>query len=474
MENQFSTPHNPPPIPLVSAKPIVYQNGEPNFSDASKKKLSKRLLELDLVFHVIVVVLLIGIVGGLLTGVFFPKDQVVKEAVSNTLQSLPVAKSATPSEKPEVTIDQQVISVDKAFNSNASSLQLTVTGTLKKQVVGFLPYWAVSQADNINISLLTAVSYFGLEIGGDGQIIKSSPKDDGITAAWNEWESDSKTTDFLRKLEANRIKTYVTFKSFNNDAIEHLVRSDQAQQTFIANALYQMSSKGIDGINIDFEYTGTPPVDVRDKFSLLVSNLYQEMKRQYPNSILTIDTFVTSATDNKLFDVPLLAGHSDDLIIMGYDFHTTQSPQAGPIAPLDGGSVNLTLSLDSYLEKVPANKLILAVPYYGYSWPTQDGSENSSVKTGIGTAQALSYAEISDESRKYTIHWDDTTQTPWYSYLDQSSHQWYVIHFDNTRSLGLKYDLVTKKGLQGIGIWSLGLDGRSTELDQLIADKFAQ
>ncbi|MCL4415334.1 MAG: glycosyl hydrolase family 18 protein, partial [Actinobacteria bacterium] len=114
----------------------------------------------------------------------------------------------------------------------------------------------------------------------------------------------------------------------------------------------------------------------------------------------------------------------------------------------------------NYLEKIPAEKIILAVPYYGYDWP-----KNSS-------ASILSYSEIANSSKNSKISWDETTQTPFYNYSDDNDVE-HVVHFDNVRSLGIKYDFVNKKDLKGIGIWALGYDGQNQELKKLIVDKFS-
>jgi spore germination protein YaaH len=463
-----------PQTPLPQ-KPIIYQNGVPNFGQPPKQNTSnldlfRRLLELNAGLLLLVFLTLLT-VGGL---AFFnqgksPQNKNYIAQVAAQPDSTSQPQIASEGKKSPVFINDQVISIDKAFNSQPTQIKLTVNGALKKEVFGYLPYWSVDKLDQIDTKLLTSVAYFGLEVGPDGEIIKQD--NNGTAAAWQIWQSDPKLISFMRKLKSQRIKTLLTFKAFSNDNIEKLVQSPQASKTFIDNVLYQMSSKALDGVNLDFEYVGTPPDGVKDKFSILISDLNKQMKRQYPKSTLTLATYARSAKTDELFDVQLLAANSDGLVIMGYDFHTPDSGNAGAVAPMGGEGINLLDYINAYLDKVPPEKLILAVPYYGYDWPTQSKTVNSPV--AAGNVKILSYAEIAEQSQKLTVNWDDSTQTPWYNYVDPETKQTRVVHFENVRSLGVKYDFINKRNLQGMGIWALGLDGRNTDLEQLLADKFA-
>ena len=66
----------------------------------------------------------------------------------------------------------------------------------------------------------------------------------------------------------------------------------------------------------------------------------------------------------------------DTFVIMGYDYYGKTSNVAGPVSPLESGKswepYNLTTSVDYYLQnKIPSQKLILALPTYGSLWETK-------------------------------------------------------------------------------------------------------
>jgi spore germination protein len=458
--SQTNIPETPPTSPAPS----------PLNSDR-KVKLIEKLLELDLGLHMFVGALLLFLAFFVvawrfdLVG-FFQGQSEIKNDLSNT-KPQPIIADAT-SQDP-LFINEHKVSIEKAFKTEASKLKLTVSGQLKKEVFGFLPYWALEESDKIDIRLLTTVSYFGLDVDGSGNIMRFGA--DGKTLeGYEAWQDSEKLNTFINRAKRNRTKVHITIKNFDNGNIERLVTSQQASQNFINNALYLMNSKSLDGINIDFEYVGTPPQKVVDGFSLLIADLNKELKRQYPKSKLTVCTYIDAASHSRLFDVAILAQNSDALVIMGYDFHTPNSSSAGPVAPMEGYGNSMIGFMSSYLEKVPADKLILAVPYYGYDWPTNGSGQNAST-TG-GQAKAIPYAEILEATKRTQINWDENAQTPWYSYKDEAGVT-RVVHFENERSLGIKYDFINNKNLQGVGIWALGFDGLRTELLQLLADKFA-
>lgn len=460
--------------------PVVIQNAQVN-EELTKKKLLERMLALDIGLHLLIggIIIIILIFLVVLKFDLFdflnkkPKPAPTPTAGQTTGSPMQRVVLAQEASSAPTYIKDQTINIEKTFNTPSDNIKLSMSGSLKKDVVGFLPYWMISKIEDINTTLLTAISYFGLEVDGEGNVIKTDVNGKSIEA-WYHFQHNPQFDKFVEKLKKNRVKVYLTLKCFNQDNIVKLSTSPSAQTNFINNALFLMNSKGLDGINLDFEYIGTPDKKVIDGFSLLVINLNKEMKRQYPNSILSVDTFVDAASNTRLHDIPILSQNADSLMIMAYDFHTPNSAKAGPVSPFEGYGNSLNGLMTSYLEKAPAEKLTLIVPYYGYDWPVTEIDKNAQVLGTRLNVKVLSYAEIMDASRKSQINWDENAQTPWYSYSDSATKIKRVVHFENTRSLGVKYDFINNKNLQGVGIWALGFDGKRNDLNQLLSDKFTK
>lgn len=354
----------------------------------------------------------------------------------------------------QVYANQLSVDPKKVFSVPSSKVSLTYSGTPKREVFGFFPYWMLEAQDKVIVNSLTSVSIFGLEVDKNGNIFTTGS--DGYDPGWAAW-NDSRLDEFVKRLKRKRIKTFLTLKSFSNQNIENLVLSNEAQKKFIANTIALINSKSFDGVNIDFEYVGSAQKNVIAGFTRLIANLSTELKREIPGVTLTVDTYLRSASALEFFDVELLEPYVDSFVVMAYDVHTP-SGAPGPIAPMEGEN-GIAGFLQSYLERVDPSKIILAVPYYGYDW-----------SSGREGADILTYAEAAAQSKNFKIEWDASSQTPYYRY--ESGGQTHEVHFENSRSLGIKYDFVNNKKLKGVGIWAIGYDGLNQELNALILEKF--
>jgi GH18 family chitinase len=155
---------------------------------------------------------------------------------------------------------------------------------------------------------------------------------------------------------------------------------------------------------------------------------------------------------------------------MGYDYYWSGSSTAGPVSPLAGESYNVTKSVDTYLSAgVPAQKLMLGIPWFGYNWPV-----NSSIRKAatIGKATSLTTAAAETLTQNYGKTFDQSTKVPWISYKD-ANNLYRQVWFDDATSYFLKYDLVNNRNLAGIGIWALSYENGKKEIWQGIQSAFS-
>lgn len=133
----------------------------------------------------------------------------------------------------------------------------------------------------------------------------------------------------------------------------------------------------VDGINIDYEGMGSAN---RDAFSAFMGKLYTETRKH--NLTLSVDVNRHSATVyGASYDRAALGQVSDYVILMAYDEHWSSSPQEGSVASHPW----TRRSLELLLEEVPAEKVILGMPFYTRNWEIRDVTvleEDSVVITG--------------------------------------------------------------------------------------------
>ena len=111
--------------------------------------------------------------------------------------------------------------------------------------------------------------------------------------------------------------------------------------------------------------------------------------------------------------------------------------------------VNMVRRVLNYATEVmPAGKILMGVPNYGYNWtlPFVQGTAARPL-TNIG-AVTLAGSVGAD------IRFDDAAQSPFFTYTasDGKRHE---VWFEDARSLRAKYALVNEYGLAGISYWNL-------------------
>ena len=316
-----------------------------------------------------------------------------------------------------------------------------------KKVFGYHPYWQGTKWQSYNYDLLTTIAYFSAETNSTGDLTNL-----------HGWPA----TDLINKAHANGVEVVLTVTLFDKSDIETLLSHNSYRDRLIKNLLYEVNRAGADGVNIDFE---SFPESQKNNLVSFVKNLRKSLRDSIPNAQVTL---ATPAVDwSNAWDFNALATESDGLFIMGYDYHWKGSTTTGPVAPLTGGSYNITNTVNTYLSVTNNNydKLILGNPYYGYEWPSNSGDKGAST-TNDGTAVVFSTAE--SKALSYGKLWDSDSQTPWYRYQNPS---WFQTWYDDSLSLSNKYDFVISKKLGGVGIWALGYDEGYDELWNALNEK---
>ena len=334
----------------------------------------------------------------------------------------------------------------KAYTGPADPL-LKTKKKISRKVFGYHPYWQGTKWQNYNFELLSTIAYFSAEANETGELIDL-----------HGWP----VTDLINKAHANGVEVVLTVTLFSKSKLEILLSSSENRDRLINNLKYQVDRAGADGVNIDFE---SFPESQKNNLVTFVKSLKTALRSSNSDAQVTL---ATPAVDwNNAWDFNSLAIESDGLFIMGYDYHWKGSTLTGPVAPLTGGSYNITNTINTYLSITNnnVNKIILGNPYYGYEWPSSSGEKGAST-TGSGSAVIFSNAEA--KALSYGKKWDADSQTPWYRYQNPD---WFQAWYDDSLSLSKKYDFVIAKNIGGIGIWALGYDDGYNELWGALKEK---
>lgn len=325
---------------------------------------------------------------------------------------------------------------------------------LNKRVFGYHPYWTGSTWHNYRWDLLTDLCYFSYEV---------DPAT-GNASTMHDFMADPVIDTAL----ARGVKVHLCVTLFSGHST--FFNSSVTQQTLINNLISLVTERRIQGVNIDFEAV---PSSQSGKLTTFIQLLSAQLHDAIPGTELSIAS--PAVNWNNTFDIPALTPLLDFYMVMTYDYYYGGSSMAGPVSgfwPLTSSfNYSVSHSITYYQSQgVEPEKLLMGVPYYGREWPVQS---NTLPAQTIGSGVSLTYRQIASGSNSNYIpanlYWDYRSYNPYYSYYNS---MWNQCFFDNTRSLGLKYNAVNRRSLAGIGIWALGYDNTRDELWNLIEEKF--
>ncbi len=252
--------------------------------------------------------------------------------------------------------------------------------------------------------------------------------------------------------------------------------NDAARQRLADQAAAAVAARGADGVNVDVEPIAS---GYADEFADFVRRLRTSLDSIAPGYEITVD--VTGEVANYPLEALVAPGAADAIFIMGYDYRGSSTGNAGSIAPIAGPAYDLNETLGAFLARVPPDRVLLGLPYYGRAWSTVSDAPNARSQSGTkygGSVTsvydtAASLAE--DNGRRY----DDVEQSAWTAYQRQNCTStygcvtsWRELYFDDAQSLGAKYDLVSAMNLRGTGMWALGYDGTRPELWNALESHF--
>ncbi len=353
------------------------------------------------------------------------------------------------------------------------SLTETQVKNNSHEVFGFAPYWTMAKLENVDFNVLTTLSYFGISVNADGSFDTTDP-------GYLTFQS-REATELFKKAHSHGTRVVVTLTQMDNDTLDTFLMDPQAQDRAITNAVQEVKNRRVDGINVDFEYIGNPGSKGRTAFSRFVKNLSEKMHQEVPSSRVTVSVYASAAKSPRMVDLAEVAKYSDGIFMMAYDFAVAGSDTAMPTAPLYGKkegkyAYDVATAVDDFLTQMPANKLILGVPYYGYNYVVYQPGVNVPTRPaswrGSGTAQTVEYAQANVPIE--ASGWDDAGKVGWKAYYVKETGTWRVLFQDDAKSLGIKYDFALEKNLGGVGMWALGFDNGTNDLWALLESKFGK
>lgn len=240
------------------------------------------------------------------------------------------------------------------------------------------------------------------------------------------------------------LSTLTDAGNFSND-LAHLVLSDlEVQAALIGNVAETLLERGYQGLDVDFEFVF--PQDALP-YAAFIRRLRERLAPLGLPVVVALAPKTSSTQRGLLYEghnYRELGAAADFAFLMTYEWGYTYGPPMA-VAPLP----NVRAVVEYALTEIPAGKLWLGLPNYGYDWPLP-------FRQGVTRATSLSPQYAVGLAARYgaVIQYDQRAQAPWFRYTGEDGTE-HEVWFEDARSIQAKLSLIPEYGMSGAGIWNL-------------------
>lgn len=247
------------------------------------------------------------------------------------------------------------------------------------------------------------------------------------------------------------IMPLVVNPGFDRSIASAMLSSPQAQERAVSYLAYLARRENFIGWQLDLEY-----IDPADK-ALYTKFVQRAAARLHRDgrllSIAVVPRFSDTYPDTRAaefrtgewgapFDFRAIGRAVDFMVLMTYDHHSNGTAP-GPVA----GHAWMQAAIDYAARRVPTQKLLLGIPFYGREWVE--------IASGV-LSRSMTFGDISPllERPEVQVQWDDRWRAPWFEFRD--GPELHTIWYDSDRSYKEKLQLVRRNRLGGFAAWRLG------------------
>lgn len=231
--------------------------------------------------------------------------------------------------------------------------------------------------------------------------------------------------------------------AFHNQLVRVILENRLIQDRVIAQLCTLTEEQGYRGVDIDFE--NIPPAD-RVRYAKFVGRVRERLSESGCSVSVAVTPIISDSQKGLAvegMDYALLGESADRVFLKTYEWGYVYGPPMA-VAPLD----KVRQVVEYALTKIPAEKLILGIPNYGYDWTLP-------YERGITRARMVGSREAEETAAEngVVIRHAEIAQSPWFTYVKGGAE--HAVWFENARSLTAKWELARKFGLAGVRYWNL-------------------
>ena len=218
-----------------------------------------------------------------------------------------------------------------------------------------------------------------------------------------------------------------------------MVNSEYNREQFIKNLVEILKKDKVDGINIDFEAMRT---EDRDVFTQFVRELAPILRNA--GLKVSADIYFVAYVDRKGVGEAV-----DYVMLMGYDQRGNWSSVAGSISEISWVEENIESLMND--SKIPANKIILGIPFYTRLWTQKTGATKPTT-----TVYTMANCQTFLKNNNLQATLDEASGQNYAEYTKGNTT--YKLWIEDADSVKRRIEAVNKYNLAGVCAWRKGLE----------------
>lgn len=240
------------------------------------------------------------------------------------------------------------------------------------------------------------------------------------------------------------LSTLTEAGQFDTRRAELVLTEPAVQDQLVAEVIQTVLRRGYAGVDVDFEFL---PGELAAAYAAFLDRLRRRLSPQGRFLWAALAPKTSAAQPGLLYeghDYAAVASAVDAVLLMTYEWGYTYGPPMA-VAPLP----NVRAVLDYAVTVMPAEKILLGIPNYGYDWPLP-------YVQGATRAQSISNQRAIELALRYgiAIQYDEAAQSPYFHYTDELGTV-HAVWFEDARSMEAKLRLIAEYGFLGAGFWNL-------------------
>ena len=266
------------------------------------------------------------------------------------------------------------------------------------------------------------------------------------------------TSDYVTYCHNHGVEVWGMVKNLDLDSndidVNYILTHTSTRQNLVNQIVSQALQYNLDGINIDFEQLS------ESKIGDAYIQFLRELSIKCENNDIILSTAVyTPAAYNSVYKYGEQTDFVDYVCLMAYDQHWGQGSGEGSVAALDWVAEGVKNTLD---EGVPADQLILGMPFYTKLWKLTPTSDDSAVEVsymiGFENLGLTSAKRWMNNNISNPVWLEDAGQ--YYGEVVKNGVT-YKMWLEDEASIEAKLKLMQEQKLAGAAFWSSDLDNTS-------------